>query len=161
MQYIHVPIFVFFLIFRGVPLSLAVGSEDCSRNFTSSNGTIESPGFPDKYPHNLDCTFTIMAKPKMEIILQFLTFDLENDPLQVGEGDCKYDWLDIWDGIPQGKYESGISFLFKQILNIVHIITCMRANQTAYTNACKLSSSLKLANFRVLRNSSSGLMSPK
>ncbi|KAL8183627.1 UNVERIFIED_CONTAM: NAP1- protein 2 [Gekko kuhli] len=42
-----------------------------------------------------------MAKPKMEIILQFLTFDLENDPLQVGEGDCKYDWLDIWDGIPQ------------------------------------------------------------
>ncbi|XP_038278181.1 neuropilin-2 isoform X4 [Dermochelys coriacea] len=77
------------------------GSEDCSRNFTSSNGTIESPGFPDKYPHNLDCTFTIMAKPKMEIILQFLTFDLEHDPLQVGEGDCKYDWLDIWDGIPQ------------------------------------------------------------
>ncbi|XP_074155053.1 neuropilin-2 isoform X2 [Sminthopsis crassicaudata] len=85
------------------------GSEDCSRNFTSLNGTIESPGFPDKYPHNLDCTFTIIAKPKMEIILQFLTFDLEHDPLQVGEGDCKYDWLDIWDGIPHvgpliGKY---------------------------------------------------------
>ncbi|XP_016082720.1 neuropilin-2 isoform X3 [Ornithorhynchus anatinus] len=85
------------------------GSEDCSRNFTSPNGTIESPGFPDKYPHNLDCTFTILAKPKMEIILQFLTFDLEHDPLQVGEGDCKYDWLDIWDGIPHvgpliGKY---------------------------------------------------------
>lgn len=85
------------------------GSEDCSKNFTSPNGTIESPGFPEKYPHNLDCTFTILAKPKMEIILQFLTFDLEHDPLQVGEGDCKYDWLDIWDGIPHvgpliGKY---------------------------------------------------------
>ncbi|OCT61346.1 neuropilin 2 S homeolog isoform X1 [Xenopus laevis] len=76
------------------------GSEDCSRNFTNSNGTIESPGFPDKYPHNLDCVFTIVAKPKMEIILQFHTFDLEHDPLQVGEGDCKYDWLDIWDGVP-------------------------------------------------------------
>lgn len=85
------------------------GSEDCSKNFTSPNGTIESPGFPEKYPHNLDCTFTILAKPRMEIILQFLTFDLEHDPLQVGEGDCKYDWLDIWDGIPHvgpliGKY---------------------------------------------------------
>ncbi|CAH6791694.1 Nrp2 [Phodopus roborovskii] len=84
-------------------------SEDCSKNFTSPNGTIESPGFPEKYPHNLDCTFTILAKPRMEIILQFLTFDLEHDPLQVGEGDCKYDWLDIWDGIPHvgpliGKY---------------------------------------------------------
>nr|XP_033800575.1 neuropilin-2 isoform X2 [Geotrypetes seraphini] len=76
------------------------GSEDCSRNFTGPNGTIESLGFPDKYPHNLDCTFTILAKPKMEIILQFLTFDLEHDPLQSGEGDCKYDWLDIWDGVP-------------------------------------------------------------
>ncbi|XP_067154883.1 neuropilin-2 isoform X5 [Apteryx mantelli] len=77
------------------------GSEDCSRNFTSSNGTIESPGFPDKYPHNLDCVFTIIAKPKTEILLHFLIFDLEHDPLQAGEGDCKYDWLDIWDGIPQ------------------------------------------------------------
>ncbi|NXI29243.1 NRP2 protein, partial [Sterrhoptilus dennistouni] len=77
------------------------GSEDCSRNFTASNGTIESPGFPDKYPHNLDCIFTIIAKPKTEILLHFLLFDLEHDPLQSGEGDCKYDWLDIWDGIPQ------------------------------------------------------------
>ncbi|KFM11152.1 Neuropilin-2, partial [Aptenodytes forsteri] len=77
------------------------GSEDCSRNFTASNGTIESPGFPDKYPHNLDCVFTIIAKPKTEILLHFLLFDLEHDPLQAGEGDCKYDWLDIWDGIPQ------------------------------------------------------------
>ncbi|NWS88891.1 NRP2 protein, partial [Toxostoma redivivum] len=77
------------------------GSEDCSRNFTAMNGTIESPGFPDKYPHNLDCVFTIIAKPKTEILLHFLLFDLEHDPLQTGEGDCKYDWLDIWDGIPQ------------------------------------------------------------
>ncbi|XP_071419004.1 neuropilin-2 isoform X2 [Pithys albifrons albifrons] len=76
------------------------GSEDCSRNFTAFNGTIESPGFPDKYPHNLDCVFTIIAKPKTEILLHFLLFDLEHDPLQAGEGDCKYDWLDIWDGIP-------------------------------------------------------------
>ncbi|NXP50466.1 NRP2 protein, partial [Heliornis fulica] len=77
------------------------GSEDCSRNFTAPNGTIESPGFPDKYPHNLDCIFTIIAKPKTEILLHFILFDLEHDPLQSGEGDCKYDWLDIWDGIPQ------------------------------------------------------------
>lgn len=83
--------------------SATTGSEDCSRNFTASNGTIESPGFPDKYPHNLDCIFTIIAKPKTEILLHFLLFDLEHDPLQAGEGDCKYDWLDIWDGIPQGK----------------------------------------------------------
>lgn len=64
---------------------------------------IESPGFPDKYPHNLECSYMIIAPPHMDITLSFLTFDLENDPLLVGEGDCKYDWLDVWDGLPQGE----------------------------------------------------------
>lgn len=64
---------------------------------------IESPGFPDKYPHNLECSYMIIAPPHMDITLRFLTFDLENDPLLVGEGDCKYDWLDVWDGLPQGE----------------------------------------------------------
>ncbi|KAM8872480.1 neuropilin-2a isoform 1-T1 [Synchiropus picturatus] len=77
------------------------GSEFCFRNFTSSAGVIESPGFPDKYPHNLECSYMIIAPPHMDITLTFLTFDLENDPLLVGEGDCKYDWLDVWDGLPQ------------------------------------------------------------
>ncbi|XP_037552357.1 neuropilin-2a [Nematolebias whitei] len=79
------------------------GSEFCFRNFTSPSGMIESPGFPDKYPHNLECSYMIMAPPRMDITLTFLTFDLENDPLMVGEGDCKYDWLMVWDGLPQAS----------------------------------------------------------
>ncbi|XP_028971809.2 neuropilin-2 isoform X3 [Esox lucius] len=74
---------------------------DCSRNFTSQNGIIESPGFPDKYPHNLECSFIIIVPPAMDVTLTFITFDLENDPLPGGEGDCKYDWLEVWDGLPQ------------------------------------------------------------
>ncbi|XP_056321201.1 neuropilin-2b isoform X1 [Danio aesculapii] len=74
---------------------------DCSRNFTSPSGVIESPGFPDKYPHNLECTFIIVVPPHMDVTLTFLTFDLENDPLQGSEGECKYDWLEVWDGLPQ------------------------------------------------------------
>uniref|UniRef100_A0A9J7XXL5 Neuropilin n=1 Tax=Cyprinus carpio carpio TaxID=630221 RepID=A0A9J7XXL5_CYPCA len=74
---------------------------DCSRNFTSPSGVIESPGFPDKYPHNLECTFIIIVPPHMDVTLTFLTFDLENDPLQGSEGECKYDWLEVWDGLPQ------------------------------------------------------------
>ncbi|XP_064185513.1 neuropilin-2b isoform X1 [Anguilla rostrata] len=77
------------------------GSDFCSRNFTSLSGVIESPGFPDKYPHNLECTFIVVVPPRMDVTLTFLTFDLENDPLMVGEGDCKYDWLEVWDGLPQ------------------------------------------------------------
>ncbi|XP_064827092.1 neuropilin-2-like isoform X2 [Oncorhynchus masou masou] len=77
------------------------GSEFCFRNFTSPSGVIESPGFPDKYPHNLECSYIIITPPHMDMTLTFLTFDLENDPLLSGEGDCKYDWLDVWDGLPQ------------------------------------------------------------
>ncbi|KAK1165586.1 neuropilin-2-like isoform X1 [Acipenser oxyrinchus oxyrinchus] len=77
------------------------GSDYCSRNFTSLSGVIESPEYPDKYPHNLDCIFIITVPPRMEVTLTFLTFDLENDPLLSGEGDCKYDWLEVWDGLPQ------------------------------------------------------------
>ncbi|XP_070694165.1 neuropilin-2-like isoform X1 [Pempheris klunzingeri] len=73
---------------------------DCSRNFTSPTGLIESPGFPDKYPHNLECSFIIIVPPSMDVTIAFLTFDLENDPLPGGEGDCKYDWLEVWDGLP-------------------------------------------------------------
>uniref|UniRef100_A0A674MY73 Neuropilin n=1 Tax=Takifugu rubripes TaxID=31033 RepID=A0A674MY73_TAKRU len=73
---------------------------DCSRNFTSPSGLIESPGFPDKYPHNLECSFIIVVPPSMDVTLAFLTFDLENDPLPGGDGDCKYDWLEVWDGLP-------------------------------------------------------------
>lgn len=82
---------------------ILLGSEFCFRNFTSPSGMIESPGFPDKYPHNLECSYMIIAPPHMDITLTFLTFDLENDPLMVGEGDCKYDWLEVWDGLPQGE----------------------------------------------------------
>ncbi|KAG9332940.1 hypothetical protein JZ751_014035 [Albula glossodonta] len=85
------------------------GSDFCSRNFTSRSGVIESPGFPDKYPHNLECTFIISVPPRMDVTLTFLTFDLENDPLQVGEGDCKYDWLEVWDGLPQAVAKDGFS----------------------------------------------------
>ncbi|XP_065110233.1 neuropilin-2a isoform X1 [Paramisgurnus dabryanus] len=77
------------------------GAEHCFLNFSASSGVIESPGFPDKYPHNLECSYIIIAPPQTEVTLTFQTFDLENDPLLMGEGECKYDWLDVWDGLPQ------------------------------------------------------------
>ncbi|XP_069790013.1 neuropilin-2-like isoform X2 [Narcine bancroftii] len=77
------------------------GSDDCSKNFTALSGVIESPSFPDKYPHNLYCTYIILAPPRSEVTLTMLTFDLEYDPLQIGPTDCRYDHLDIWDGFPE------------------------------------------------------------
>ncbi|KAK3571587.1 hypothetical protein QTP86_015322 [Hemibagrus guttatus] len=73
---------------------------ECSRNFTSKNGLIKSPGFPEKYPNNLDCTFMIFAPKMSEIILEFESFELEPDTQPTAGVFCRYDRVEIWDGFP-------------------------------------------------------------
>ncbi|KAM9488336.1 neuropilin-1a isoform 2-T2 [Clarias gariepinus] len=73
---------------------------ECSRNFTSKSGFIKSPGFPEKYPNNLDCTFMIFAPKMSEIILEFESFELEPDTQPTAGVYCRFDRLEIWDGFP-------------------------------------------------------------
>uniref|UniRef100_A0A4W5NYU8 Neuropilin n=1 Tax=Hucho hucho TaxID=62062 RepID=A0A4W5NYU8_9TELE len=73
---------------------------ECSRNFTSNSGVIKSPGFPEKYPNNLDCTFMIFSPKMSEIILEFESFELEPDTTPPTGVFCRYDRLEIWDGFP-------------------------------------------------------------
>nr|XP_032831478.1 neuropilin-2-like isoform X2 [Petromyzon marinus] len=85
---------------------LTTGSDECSQNLTESTGVIQSPGYPDKYPHYLDCTYVIQAPPRHEISLDFDRFDVEEEGTGAAPGPletlpCRYDWLEIWDGLPQ------------------------------------------------------------
>ncbi|XP_076146504.1 neuropilin-1a isoform X1 [Alosa pseudoharengus] len=73
---------------------------ECSRNFTSNSGVIKSPGYPEKYPNQLDCTFMIFAPKMSEIVLEFESFELEPDPNPPAGVHCRYDRLEIWDGFP-------------------------------------------------------------
>nr|P28824.1 RecName: Full=Neuropilin-1; AltName: Full=A5 antigen; AltName: Full=A5 protein; Flags: Precursor [Xenopus laevis] len=73
---------------------------ECSRNFTSSNGVIKSPKYPEKYPNALECTYIIFAPKMQEIVLEFESFELEADSNAPGGQTCRYDWLGIWDGFP-------------------------------------------------------------
>ncbi|XP_030204749.1 neuropilin-1a isoform X2 [Gadus morhua] len=73
---------------------------ECSRNFTSNSGVIKSPGFPEKYPNNLDCTFMIFAPKMSEIVVEFESFELEPDTTPPTGVFCRYDRLEIWDGFP-------------------------------------------------------------
>ncbi|MEQ2283814.1 Neuropilin-1a, partial [Ameca splendens] len=73
---------------------------ECSRNFTAPSGVIETPGFPEKYPNNLDCTFMIFASKMAEIIVEFYSFNMEPDSTPPPGAVCRYDWLEIWDGFP-------------------------------------------------------------
>uniref|UniRef100_A0A8C2ILF8 Neuropilin n=1 Tax=Cyprinus carpio TaxID=7962 RepID=A0A8C2ILF8_CYPCA len=73
---------------------------ECSRNFTEPNGVIQTPGFPDKYPNNLECTFIIFAPKMAEIVLDFQSFDMEPDTTAPAGAVCRFDYLEIWDGYP-------------------------------------------------------------
>ncbi|KAM9322849.1 neuropilin-1a-like [Pholidichthys leucotaenia] len=73
---------------------------ECSKNFTAPRGTVKTPGFPEKYPNNLDCTFMIFAPKMSEIVVEFDSFDMEPDTTPPPGALCRYDWLEIWDGFP-------------------------------------------------------------
>ncbi|XP_008845810.1 neuropilin-1 isoform X2 [Nannospalax galili] len=73
---------------------------ECSQNYTAPSGVIKSPGYPEKYPNSLECTYIIFAPKMSEVILEFESFDLEQDPNPPGGIFCRYDRLEIWDGFP-------------------------------------------------------------
>ncbi|XP_071348525.1 cubilin-like isoform X22 [Trachinotus anak] len=73
---------------------------ECSRNFTAPQGVITTPDFPNKYPNNLNCTLMIFAPNTSEIVLEFDSFSMESETMQPQGSLCKYDWLEIWDGLP-------------------------------------------------------------
>ncbi|KAK3513783.1 hypothetical protein QTP70_028893 [Hemibagrus guttatus] len=73
---------------------------ECSRNLTALSGLIKTPGFPDNYSNNLECTFIIFAPKMSEIVLEFESFDMETDNTGPAGASCRFDYLEIWDGYP-------------------------------------------------------------
>lgn len=46
--------------------------------------------------------------PKMsEIVVEFDSFDMEPDTTPPPGALCRYDWLEIWDGLPAGEANDG------------------------------------------------------
>ena len=43
----------------------------CGQTFTNPEGVIVSPGYPNNYGNNLNCTYDIIVNPQHFIILQF------------------------------------------------------------------------------------------
>ncbi|KAG9278223.1 neuropilin-1a-like isoform X1 [Astyanax mexicanus] len=74
---------------------------DCSRNLTAPSGVIQSPGFPDKYPNNLECTIIIFAPFMAEIVLEFESFEME----PASAAYCQFDYVEISDGYHTGSFD--------------------------------------------------------
>ncbi|KAM4604952.1 CUB domain-containing protein 2 [Polymixia lowei] len=64
----------------------------CGGVLTGLSGIISSPGYPQDYSNNADCSWTIHVSNSTVVSLVFLDFQLENN-----EG-CNFDFVALFDG---------------------------------------------------------------
>ena len=69
---------------------------ECGGLFTFPFGSVTSPSYPDNYPDNADCIYTISQPTGNVILLKFITMYIEKK--QYGTSSCIYDYLEIRDG---------------------------------------------------------------
>jgi len=60
-------------------LRLLFFTDACGGYIDLSNGTIQSPSFPDLYPPNKNCVWQIVAPDQYRITLNFTHFDMEGN----------------------------------------------------------------------------------
>ncbi|XP_044791572.1 procollagen C-endopeptidase enhancer 1 isoform X3 [Bubalus bubalis] len=64
----------------------------CGGDVTGESGYVASEGFPNLYPPNKECIWTITVPKSQTVSLSFRVFDLEQHP------SCRYDSLEIFAG---------------------------------------------------------------
>ena len=64
----------------------------CGGKFTTPKGLLTSPSYPERYPDNADCVYSISQPAGTVILLNFLTMDVESDST------CRWDYLMVRDG---------------------------------------------------------------
>lgn len=72
----------FFLTFSAV----------CKREIHEHRGIIESPNFPQNYPNNMNCEWTVVAPMGNKIRVQFSHFSLEGGS---SSSECNFDYMQI------------------------------------------------------------------
>uniref|UniRef100_A0A8C5R8E7 CUB domain containing protein 2 n=1 Tax=Leptobrachium leishanense TaxID=445787 RepID=A0A8C5R8E7_9ANUR len=79
---------------RGFRAHFSTG--ECQELFTDIKGNITSPRYPDPYPNNINCRWTIQLLPGFRIKMFFRDMELEERSSLTDE--CDYDHLSVYDG---------------------------------------------------------------
>ncbi|XP_050407117.2 cubilin, partial [Patella vulgata] len=67
----------------------------CGGTFTESSGTLQSPSYPNSYPHNKECVYLINQPAGYRVVLTFSGFDIEG---ATSAGSCNYNYVEIRNG---------------------------------------------------------------
>ncbi|KAJ1193707.1 hypothetical protein NDU88_003003, partial [Pleurodeles waltl] len=67
------------------PVPMCRAEDSCGGTIRGPSGIISSPGFPNEYHNNADCTWTVVTEPGDTLSLVFTDFQMEE----------KYDYLEI------------------------------------------------------------------
>ncbi|CAH2250956.1 deleted in malignant brain tumors 1 -like [Pelobates cultripes] len=95
----------------------------CGGILIQQSGVITSPSYPNNYPPNARCTWDIRTNPGYIVKLAFQTFNLESGG---SNSYCPYDWVAIYDGIPEnssllGKFCGSGNYTFYSSSNIMGV----------------------------------------
>ncbi|XP_015210799.1 CUB domain-containing protein 2 [Lepisosteus oculatus] len=72
--------------------SVGYRKDVCGGVLTGLSGTISSPDYPDSYPNNAECSWTVHVSNRTVVSLVFLDFQLENNE------QCEFDYVAVFDG---------------------------------------------------------------
>ncbi|XP_075423376.1 embryonic protein UVS.2-like [Ascaphus truei] len=78
----------------GTGFKASYSTVTCGGTFSSDNGVVTSPGYPEKYPNSVDCIFPILAPVGYKIKMTFTNFRLE----LVSSCSVSSDHLAVYDG---------------------------------------------------------------
>ncbi|CAG0904641.1 unnamed protein product, partial [Darwinula stevensoni] len=94
---------------RGFNLRYRIVCDNVIETGHLRHGVIESPNFPNPYPHNRNCTWTLRAPRGSVLLLTFSHFSIEDHH----SGNCSYDFLQVLESGTSGGTSGGNSSLGK------------------------------------------------
>ncbi|KAM6215214.1 cubilin [Rhynchocyon petersi] len=82
--------------YAGFHATYVASSSACGGTFYMTEGTFNSPDYPEMYPSNVECVWNIVSSPGNQLQLSFITFQLEDSQ------DCNRDFVEIREGNATG-----------------------------------------------------------
>uniref|UniRef100_A0A8B9UD24 Cubilin n=1 Tax=Anas zonorhyncha TaxID=75864 RepID=A0A8B9UD24_9AVES len=82
---------------RGFHATYVASTSSCGGTFHMDRGAFNSPGYPESYPLNTECVWTILSSPGNRLQLSFITFQVESS-----DG-CTEDYLEIREQNATGR----------------------------------------------------------